>query len=82
MEIEKDIENYLKKYEVNGENFLITSVIGQVGEGTSDPSRGQEGGKSPNKARITIDFVKYQDRQGINTETVLKDIRNLLQGYP
>ncbi|MGB4743702.1 MAG: efflux RND transporter permease subunit, partial [Flavobacteriaceae bacterium] len=33
-------------------------------------------------ARITIDFVKYQDRQGINTETVLKDIRNLLQGYP
>jgi multidrug efflux pump subunit AcrB len=82
MEIEKDIEDYLKKYEVNGKNFLITSVIGQVGEGTSDPSRGQEGGKSPNKARITIDFVKYQDRQGVNTETVLKDIRNLLQGYP
>ncbi len=82
MKIEKDIEDYLKKYEVNGENFLITSVIGQVGEGTSDPSRGQEGGKSPNKARITIDFVKYQDRQGVNTETVLRDIRNLLQGYP
>ena len=82
MKIEKDIEDYLKKYEVNDENFLITSVIGQVGEGTSDPSRGQEGGKSPNKARITIDFVKYQDRQGVNTETVLRDIRNLLQGYP
>ena len=82
MEIEKEIENHLKKYEVNGENFLITSVIGQVGEGTSDPSRGQEGGKSPNKARITVDFVKYQDRQGVDTESVLKDIRNLLQGYP
>lgn len=82
MEIEKEIEDYLKIYEVNGKNFLITSVIGQVGEGTSDPSRGQEGGKSPNKARITVDFVKYQDRQGVNTETVLKDIRNLLQGYP
>ena len=82
MEIEKDIEDYLKKYEVNGENFLITSVIGQVGEGTADPSRGQEGGKSPNKARITVDFVKYQDRQGVNTETVLKDIRTVIQGYP
>jgi len=81
-EIEKDIENYLKKYEVNGENFLITSVIGQVGEGTADPSRGQEGGKSPNKARVTVDFVKYQDRQGVNTEAVLKDIRNVIQGYP
>ena len=82
MEIEKDIEDYLKKYEVNGKNFLVTSVIGQVGEGTSDPSRGQEGGKSPNKARITIDFVKYQDRQGISTEEVLSEIRNVIQGYP
>ena len=82
MEIEKDIEDYLKKYEVDGKNFLITSVIGQVGEGTSDPSRGQEGGKSPNKARITVDFVKYQDRQGISSEGVLKDIRNVIQGYP
>jgi multidrug efflux pump len=81
-EIEKDIEDYLKKYEVDGENFLITSVIGQVGEGTADPYRGQEGGKSPNKARITVDFVKYQDRQGVNTEAVLKDIRNVIQGYP
>ena len=82
MEIEKDIEAYLKKYEVNGENFLVTSVIGQVGEGTADPSRGQEGGKTPNKARITIDFVKFQDRQGISTETVLMEVRELLQGYP
>ena len=82
MEIEKDIETYLKKYEVNGENFLITSVIGQVGEGTADPSRGQEGGKTPNKARITIDFVKFQERQGVSSETVLKEVRELLQGYP
>ena len=82
MEIEKDIETYLKKYEVNGENFLITSVIGQVGEGTADPSRGQEGGKTPNKARITIDFVKFQDREGVSSEKVLKEVRELLQGYP
>ena len=82
MKIEKEIETYLKKYEVNGENFLITSVIGQVGEGTADPSRGQEGGKTPNKARITIDFVKFQDREGVSSETVLKEIRELLQGYP
>ena len=33
-EIEQDIENYLKKYDVDGKSFLITSIIGQVGEGT------------------------------------------------
>jgi len=80
--IEKDIEIHLKKYEENGESFLVTSVIGQVGAGTSDPSQGQQGGNTPNKARITIDFVKYQDRRGLETETVLKDVRELLYGYP
>lgn len=81
--IEQDIEEHLQKYEKDGKSFLITSVIGQVGEGTSDPSQGQKGGKTPNKARITVDFVKYQDRQGIETETVLKEIRELLNsGYP
>jgi len=80
--IENDIENHLKKYEKDGKSFLVTSVIGQVGAGTSDPSQGQQGGNTPNKARITIDFVKYQDRQGVGTETVLKEIRELLYGYP
>ncbi len=80
--LEKDIENHLKKYEENGKNFLVTSVIGQVGEGTSDPSHGQQGGKTPNKARITVDFVKFQDRRGVDTEAVLKDIREVVQGHP
>ncbi|WP_456423745.1 efflux RND transporter permease subunit [Lutibacter sp.] len=80
--IETKIQNYLKKYEVNGKNFLITSVIGQVGEGTSDPKRGQQGGTTPNKARITVDFVKFMERDGVNTEDVLAEIRNLVQGFP
>lgn len=80
--IEADIENHLKKYEIDGENFLVTSVIGQVGEGTSDPSKGQMGGNTPNKARITVDFVKFQDRQGISSEQVLRDIREVIHGYP
>jgi multidrug efflux pump subunit AcrB len=80
--IESDIENHLKKYEVNAENFLVTSVIGQVGEGTSDPTQGQMGGNTPNKARITVDFVKFQDRRGVSSEQVLRDIRQVIQGYP
>ena len=80
--IESDIENHLKQYEVDGENFLVTSVIGQVGEGTADPSRGQIGGNTPNKARITVDFVKFQDRKGVSSEQVLREIREAIQGYP
>jgi len=82
IDVEDKIQNHLKKYEVNGENLLVTSVIGQVGEGTSDPNQGQQGGNTPNKARITVDFVKFMDRNDVNTHDVLIDIRELLQGYP
>jgi len=81
--MEKDIIQHLKKYEKNGKNFLITSVIGQVGEGTADPNQDiGGGGSSPNKARITIDFVDYEFRQGINTQEVLDDVRDLVKKYP
>ena len=80
--IEQKIQDHIKKYEINGENVLVTSVIGQVGEGTSDPNRGAQGGTTPNKARITIDFVKFIDRNSINTEDVLMEIRDLLHNYP
>ncbi len=81
-EIEAKVEDYIKKYEEDGKNFLVTSVIGQVGEGTSDPNQGQQGGTTPNKARITVDFVKFMDRQGIGTSDVMVEIRELLQDYP
>ena len=81
-DIENKIQDYLTKYEVDGSNFLITSVIGQVGEGTSDPNQGQQGGTTPNKARITVDFVKFIERGGISTNDVLIEIRELLQGFP
>lgn len=81
-EIENKIQDYIKKYEANDENFLITSVIGQVGEGASDPNRGPQGGTTPNKARITVDFVKFIERNGIHTNRVLTEIRDILHGYP
>jgi len=82
VEIENKIQEYLKKYEIEGDNFLITSVIGQVGEGTSDPNQGQQGGTTPNKARITVDFVKFIERDGIETNDVLIEIRQLLEDFP
>lgn len=82
IEIENKIQDYLKKYEVDGKNQIITSVIGQVGEGTSDPNQGQQGGTTPNKARITVDFVKFMDRGEVDTDDVLVEIRNLLKNFP
>jgi len=82
IEIENRIQEYITKYEINGENFLVTSVIGQVGEGTSDPFQGPQGGTTPNKAKITVDFVKFIERNGIETDEVLMEIRDLLKNFP
>ncbi len=82
IEMEKDLEEYLSKYEKNGKNFLITSIIGQVGEGTADPNQDIGGGQTPHKARITVDFVDFEFRRGIDTDEVLSDIRGIVKKYP
>ncbi len=64
------------------EPFLISSVIGQVGNGTSDPNQGPSMGNTPNKARITVSFVKFQERKGIKTNDVLNLVRSRLKSYP
>lgn len=64
------------------ESFLVNSVIGQVGAGTSDPSQGPDLGNTPHKARVTVSFVKFQERRGIPTSEVLNAIRDELRNYP
>lgn len=64
-------------------NFLVSSVIAQVGKGTSDPGSGQqELSATPHKARIAISFVKYADRHGHKTNDVLTALQQGVAGYP
>ncbi|MCB0479778.1 MAG: efflux RND transporter permease subunit [Flavobacteriales bacterium] len=88
--LEARILDYLKIYEDTtgaevegtGRNFLIKSVIAQVGEGAADPSQGPSMGVTPNKSRITVSFVEFQDRRGIQTSDVMEDIRKIVRGIP
>lgn len=64
------------------ESFLVSSVIGQVGNGTSDPNQGPSLSNTPHKARITVSFVKFQERRGIKTNDVLNMVRDRLKSYP
>ncbi|TDQ18234.1 multidrug efflux pump subunit AcrB [Algoriphagus boseongensis] len=61
---------------------ILESVITQVGEGTGDPTEGPSQQATPHKAKITIGFVDYIDRQGINTNEAMDAIRDLVQKYP
>ncbi|MBC6368487.1 efflux RND transporter permease subunit [Algoriphagus sp. AK58] len=61
---------------------IIESVITQVGQGTSDPTEGPSTQATPHKAKITIGFVDYMFRQGINTNDAMEAIRDLVVKYP
>ncbi|MDG1842250.1 MAG: efflux RND transporter permease subunit [Crocinitomicaceae bacterium] len=87
LKIEKDLNVILKEYLAKGdqnnlssEKNIITSIISQVGEGTSDPAQGVSLGNTPHKARITVNFTEFKHRNGIKTSDILKKIQNGLRG--
>ncbi len=79
LEINEKVEKLVKPYE-----FIVESIVTNVGQGTADPNNpnaiGQ--GDSPNKARITINFVEMKYRKGVVTKDVMEEIRTAMKGYP
>lgn len=76
--VEKKIENILEPYQ-----SAVSSVLTNVGSGTADPNEmGGSMGITPNKARITINFLEYRFRNGIVTGDVMKELSANLSGMP
>jgi len=62
---------------------VVEAIVAQVGEGTADPNEGPAMGSSPNKARITVSFLAYEDRidfSDVSTNKILEDIRESVKG--
>ena len=64
------------------QNWLVKSVIAQVGEGTSNPNEGPSMAQTPNKSKITVAFVEFKYRRGLRTSDILNEIRDNLGDYP
>lgn len=63
-------------------NFMVTSVIAQVGEGTSDPMSGPSFDATPHKGRVQVSFVKFAERRGKRTLHLMEEIREAVRGVP
>ena len=61
---------------------IVKSVVVNVGKETAPPNE-QGGGQNvtPNKSKISIGFVDYQKRNGINTFKVMKEIATEMKRY-
>lgn len=78
-ELEDKVIAFIKPYE-----SIVESVIGNVGQGTGDPNDPSNIGMSdtPNKARITINFVDFKYRDGQSTTAIMEDLRATIGQYP
>lgn len=73
--LEEDIDHIL------GERTrIVETVLTTVGAGSSDEfSTGDE----PNKGLITVSFLDFQEREGINTNRIMQDLsKQLIGNYP
>ena len=78
----KSIEKYERDEDGLRKNYMVKSVIAQVGEGTSDPNQGPSMAQTPHKARIAVSFVEFKYRGATKSQDVLDEIRKAVEDYP
>ncbi len=69
-QVEQKVQEIIKPHD-----HLVEAVLSQVGENTSDPNAGPDFSKSPTKARLTVSFIPATERIGINTFSIMEEIR-------
>ncbi len=75
--IEQDVKKAVEPYD-----GIVEEILTQIGEETSDPQSPPEPGLTPHKARITVSFLAYQDRNGMSSYEAMDAIRQGVQQYP
>lgn len=83
--VEKQVLDILKKYKQKDThaNFLVQSVVTQVGEGAGNP-RVDIGNSSetPFKGKVTVLYQEFNKRKGINTQDILDEMRKTIKPIP
>jgi multidrug efflux pump subunit AcrB len=62
-------------------NPVVKSIISNVAVGTNDPQE-FDPTVQPNKAKVSVAFVKFGDRNGVSTKEYLNKIRENVKGIP
>ena len=75
--IEEHVEEIIRPH-----RHIVKSVLTTVGRGAVGEME-MAAGDTPNRGRITVTFVEFQHREGIDTEDIMSQISDeLLNSYP
>jgi multidrug efflux pump subunit AcrB len=81
-QIEQKVYTVANKYIEDGENYMVESAIGQVGNGSGNPQT--DGGAQndmPHRGKVTLTMREFKYRKGKNSLEVMEEIRSAVQGY-
>ncbi|MFY7742413.1 MAG: efflux RND transporter permease subunit [Flavobacterium sp.] len=81
-QIEEKVYAIANKYVEDGENYMVESAIGQVGNGSGNPQT--DGGAQndmPHRGKVTLTMREFKYRKGKNSLDVMEEIRSAVQGY-
>ena len=75
---------YADDYMDGDHNFMIESVVSQVGEGAGNPQTdGGSAAEMPHKGKITASMREYKYRRGLDSEILRQKVQTALVGiYP
>jgi len=77
VEIENHVEEIIQPY-----RHIVKSVLTTVGRGAVGEME-MGAGETPNRGRITVTFIEFEEREGISTEKIMAEISDALVGnYP
>lgn len=69
-------------YNTGKTNPVVKSVITNVAVGAAEQNSDDNLGTHPNLGKITVAFVKYNERNGVSTQAYLDKIRTAVRGIP
>ena len=76
-QVEDHVEEIIRPY-----RHIVKSVLTSVGQGAVGEME-FSAGDTPNKARITVTFIEFENREGINTSDIMAKLsRELIGNYP
>ena len=81
--VEKQVIAVLNKYvdEKTKDNYLAESIVSQVGVGAGNPNvDAGSASETPYKGKVTVNFSEFKFRKGIDTSTILEEIRAKVKG--
>ena len=70
-----------EKYIYEGTNFMVESLVSQVGEGAGNPQTdGGSQAEMPHRGKITATMREYKFRRGLSSEVLRSEVQQALQG--